>query len=160
MTWLEVGKIIRPHGLRGEVVVDLVSNRTGRLESGSRLKTKVLGSKRIPDALEVVTSRPFQKRHLVVFRGIDSREAAEVLRAVTLLAEPSSEDDDSLYVHELIGKHVVDQYGVDRGAVSSVEANPASDLLVLPGGALVPLGFVVGVDATSINVEVPEGLFE
>jgi len=160
LTWLEVGKIIRPHGLRGEVVVDLVSNRSGRLAAGSRLKTKALGPKRIPDELEVLASRPFQKRHLVVFSGIDSREAAEVLRAVTLLAEPSPEDDDSLYVHELIGKHVVDQNGVDRGAVSSVEANPASDLLVLPGGALVPLRFVVGVEGASIHVEVPDGLFE
>jgi len=79
---------------------------------------------------------------------------------VTLLAEPASDDDDALYVHELIGKHVVDQAGVDRGAVRAVEANPASDLLVLPGGALVPLRFVVRTDDRTIFVAVPDGLFE
>jgi 16S rRNA processing protein RimM len=159
MTLLEVGQIIRPHGLRGEVVVNLVTNRSDRLDPGSKLHTKVTGQRRVPDVLEVVASRPFQARHLVVFGGVSSREDADLLRGVTLLAEPSS-DDDALYVHELIGKHVVDQTGVDRGAVSAVEANPASDLLVLPGGALVPLRFVVRADERTITVEVPEGLFE
>jgi 16S rRNA processing protein RimM len=160
MTLLEVGQIIRPHGLRGEVVVNLVTNRSDRLSTGSRLTTKVAGQRRVPEVLEVVTARPFQKRHLVVFAGISSREEADVLRGVTLLAEPGEADDGALYVHELIGKHVIDQHGVDHGAVSSVEANPASDLLVLPGGALVPLRFVVGGDERSITVEVPDGLFE
>src|SRR5580658_8149757 len=160
MTLLEVGQIIRSHGLRGEVVVNLVTNRSDRLDPGSMLHTKVAGQRRVPDVLEVVESRPFQTRHLVVFSGVSSREEADLLRGVTLLAEPSSDDDDALYVHELIGKHVVDQTGVDRGVVSAVEANPASDLLVLPGGALVPLRFVVRSDARTITVEVPEGLFE
>ena len=42
-----------------------------------------------------------------------------------------------------------------------VEANPASDLLVLDSGALIPLTFVTSVEANSlIEVDVPEGLFE
>lgn len=156
---LEVGQVVRPHGLRGEVVVTLITNRSERLDPGSRLHTKVAGKRLVPDVLEVVSSRPFQSRHLVVFAGVSSRESADLLRGVTLVAEPST-DDDELYVHELIGKHVVDQTGADRGAVSAVEANPASDLLVLPGGALVPLRFVVRADERTITVEVPEGLFE
>jgi 16S rRNA processing protein RimM len=160
VTLLEVGAIVRPHGLRGEVVVSLVTNRSDRLDPGSKLHTRVAGQRRVPELVEVVSSRPFQNRHLVVFSGISSRGDAELLRGVTLLAEPSSDDDDALYVHELIGKHVVDQTGVDRGAVSAVEANPASDLLVLPGGALVPLRFVVRADERTITVAVPEGLFE
>jgi 16S rRNA processing protein RimM len=160
MTMLEIGQIMRPHGLKGEVVVQLVTNRTDRLDVGSILTTKVAAARRVPTELEVVASRPFQNRFLVLFRGSSSREDAEVLRGVTLLVEPDSSDGEDLYVHELIGKHVLDQHGVDRGMVSAVEANPASDLLVLPGGALVPLRFVLGVDATTIHVEVPEGLFE
>jgi hypothetical protein len=45
-----------------------------------------------------------------------------------------------------------------RGEV--VEANPASDLLVLSGGALVPLCFVVDRQAGRLTVEVPPGLLE
>jgi 16S rRNA processing protein RimM len=160
VTLLEVGQIIRPHALRGEVVVNLVTNRSERLAPGSKLTPKAAGQRRVPESLEVVSARPFQNRYLVVFAGVASREDADLLRGVTLLAPPSSDDDDALYVHELIGKHVVDQTGVDRGAVSAVEANPASDLLVLPDGGLVPLRFVVSTDATTITVEVPEGLFD
>ena len=47
-------------------------------------------------------------------------------------------------MHELVGARVVDAGGVDRGLVVTVVANPASDLLELDSGALVPLRFVVG----------------
>ena len=67
---------------------------------------------------------------------------------------------DELFVHQLVGCRVVDQDGVDRGTVTAVEANPASDLLVLTGGALVPLTFVVSVDGAVISVDVPAGLFD
>ncbi|MEZ5237148.1 MAG: PRC-barrel domain-containing protein, partial [Acidimicrobiales bacterium] len=70
------------------------------------------------------------------------------------------DDDGELYVHELIGCRVVDQDGVDRGLVVSVEANPAADLLVLEDQALVPLNFVVDVADGRISVDVPAGLFD
>ena len=70
-----------------------------------------------------------------------------------------------LFVHDLVGCRVVDADGIDRGRVEAVQANPASDLLVLDGGALVPLTFVVGgvetgTDGDVIRVDVPDGLFE
>ena len=77
-----------------------------------------------------------------------------------LLAEPI-DDPDTLWIHELIGCRVRSQDGVDRGVVESVQANPASDLLVLDSGALVPLRFVVGEPADGvIAVDVPDGLFD
>jgi 16S rRNA processing protein RimM len=77
----------------------------------------------------------------------------------TLYAEPKATDGE-LYVHELIGCTVVDQGGTARGTVTSVEANPASDLLVLDSGALVPARFVTECRDRTVRVEVPEGLFE
>ena len=62
--------------------------------------------------------------------------------------------------HELIGSEVVDQHGTERGTVTSVELNPASDLLVLEGGGLVPLTFVVDHTDGRITVDVPDGLFD
>ena len=46
------------------------------------------------------------------------------------------------------------------GVVEAVEANPASDLLVLDTGALVPLRFVIRVDDGRIEVDAPDGLFD
>ena len=66
-----------------------------------------------------------------------------------------------IWIDQLFDAEVVDADGVHRGVVVDVEANPASDLMVLDTGALVPLTFVVSVEANSrIDVDVPEGLFE
>ena len=150
---LEVGRIGRPHGMRGEVSVTLVSNRLERLAPGSELHTD-------SGTLRVISSRPHQQRHLVTFAGIDDRAGAEALRGLVLRVSRST-TQKRCGVHELIGARVVDQHGIDRGPVARVVANPAGDLLELVGGALVPLRFVIGpVQAGLISVEAPDGLFE
>jgi 16S rRNA processing protein RimM len=95
----------------------------------------------------------------VKFAGVTSREAAESLAGALLRAEPVA-TADGLFVHELIGAEVFEVSGQSRGRVVAVEANPASDLLVLDGGALVPLRFVVGSAPGRLTVEVPPGLFD
>ena len=65
-----------------------------------------------------------------------------------------------LWVHELIGARVIDQSGADRGAVTGVVSNPASDLLELDDGSLVPVRFVTAAEPGRIEVETPDGLFE
>ena len=50
--------------------------------------------------------------------------------------------------------------GTKRGRVQSVQANPASDLLVLESGALVPLTFLVEQSGDRLVVDVPDGLFD
>ncbi len=151
---LEVGTVVKPHGLRGAVVVALSTNRTERVESGSDLT----GSN--GRVLHVVRSAPHHARYLVWFEGVTDIEAAEELRGVTLAAPPL-DDPDALWIHELIGADVFDLDGHRLGTVEAVEANPASDLLVLAGGALVPLRFVVDADpGVRVTVDVPEGLLD
>ncbi len=155
---LEVGQIVKPHGLRGEVIVAMVTNRAEeRLTPGS-----VLSSDR--GDLTVLSSSPHQGRWIVGFAGIGDRDGAEAMRGVVLLAEPlagGDDDDGTLWVHELIGSEVVGVDGRAYGVVEAVEANPASDLLVLPGGKLVPLVFVVsGPVAGRIVIDPPLGLLD
>ena len=150
---LEVGTIARPHGLRGEVVVALVTNRLERVAPGAVLLTAT------ERALVVVRSSPHQGRHIVAFEGVASREAADELHGQRLFAARVPSDGE-LYVHELIGAEVVDVAGTVRGKVTAVEANPASDLLVVEDRWYVPLRFVVEQRGAQLVVEVPEGLFE
>ena len=155
MTLLEVGRIDKAQGLKGEVVVTLTTTETSRIEPGSGLYA---GDR----LLVVAESRPHQHRWVVHFEGVDRREEAEVLARAVLRGEaPDSTDPDDLWVHELIGLGVVEPDGTARGAVEAVQDNPASDLLVLDSGALVPMRFVVGRDdAGRLVVDVPAGLFE
>jgi 16S rRNA processing protein RimM len=151
---LEVGRIVKAHGLAGEVVVALITNRTERMEPGSRLHA---GTR----PLEVLRSRPFsatgEGRWIVAFRGVEDRGAAEALQGVILSADPI-EDRTVMWVHELIGAEVVDLAGTRYGVVDAVEANPASDLLVLSNGLLIPLTFVVQQGQGQITVDPPVGL--
>ena len=148
---LEVGAIGRAHGLAGAVVVHLVTDQLDRLAPGATFETD-------RGELTVVTSRTLNANHVVVFAGVDSREAAETYRDVVLRAAPI-ERDDVLWVDELIGAEVRTSDGAQVGVVEAIEANPASDLLVLDTGALIPSRFVVGpLNDGVVTVEVPEGL--
>jgi 16S rRNA processing protein RimM len=149
---LEVGRISRAHGLRGEVVVDPITDQAGRFVAGATFDTD-----RGP--MVITACRPFQRRWLVTFEGCATREQADAVRGVVLRAEPLDGTED-VFVHQLIGRRVVDQHGIDHGPVVSVEANPAADLLVLEDHALVPMNFVVDLDGDRIAVDVPPGLFE
>jgi 16S rRNA processing protein RimM len=149
---LEVGRIARAHGLRGEVVVDLVTDRHERVQPGARL----VGPR---GELVVAASRPFGSRWLVDFAGVTTREQAEALHGAVLSAE-AIDDPDALWVHDLIGSVVVEPDGTERGHVTAVQDNPAADLLVLDGGALVPMVFVVDVSPGRVVIEPPAGLFD
>ena len=150
---LEVGRIARSHGLRGEVLVDLLSDRPERSAPGAVHMT-------VSGDLTVVEARPHQQRWIFRFVGCDRREDADALRGTVLWGEPI-EDEGTLWVHHLIGCSVVDADGVRRGTVVSVLANPAADLLELDSGALVPTTFVQGppVDGV-VEVDTPDGLFD
>jgi 16S rRNA processing protein RimM len=151
---LQVGTIVKPHGLRGDVIVALSTNRHERVAAGSTL----VGD----DGTEyqVVRSSAHQGRWIVQFEGCNGIDAAEALRGTELFAPPL-DDPDVLWVHDLVGSEVVDTEGTVLGTVESVEANPASDLLVLSGGALVPLRFVVANEpGVRVTIDAPDGLFD
>jgi 16S rRNA processing protein RimM len=152
-----VGRIGRAHGLRGEVAVRFSSNRPERAAPGAVL---YVGERE----LVIATSRPHQERILVRFEGVDDRTAAEALQGLELTAEPLGDEvelaDDELWVHEVVGAEVHDRSGAVVGRVVAVEANPAHDLLVLDGGALVPMVFVVEQRDGVVVIDPPEGLFD
>ncbi|MGH9134264.1 MAG: ribosome maturation factor RimM [Ilumatobacteraceae bacterium] len=149
---LEVGRIARPHGVRGDVYVALSTDRSERLEPGSRLWCR-------GQWLTVVTADRQQQRWLVRFDGIADRTGAERFTNTRLYAEPI-DDPQALWVHDLIGAAVVETGGTERGRCIAVIDNPAADLLELDSGALVPLTFVVDFDGGVVTIDPPAGLFE
>lgn len=147
-----MGRITKAHGVRGEVVVVLTTDRTERLDPGSVLETSA-------GPLRVEASRPHQQSWLVAFDGVLDRNAAEALRGTVLLAEPI-DDEGTVWVHELIGATVVTVGGDELGTVTAVEDNPAADLLVLDRGTLIPMSFVVSSADGRVTVDIPDGLLD
>ena len=155
---LEVGRIAKAHGIKGEVLVALTGDRTERVAPGAVLQTKAGRD------LVVRYATSHQGKWIVRFEDVETRTEAEALHGQVLLAEPL-EDPDALFVHDLIGSTVVDAAtGAELGTVEAVEANPASDLLVLAGTGgqgLIPVRFIVDRDAAGrLRVDVPEGLLD
>jgi 16S rRNA processing protein RimM len=151
---LEIGRIGKAHGLRGEVVVEAISNRDERFLPGSVLY--IAG-----EAHPIATSRRHQNRWLVRFVGVEDRNAAEALRGIVVTGDPLGDlPENEIWVHELVGASATDTAGNDLGTVVAVEANPAHDILVTDQGVLIPIVFVVEHDGGRVVVDLPEGLLQ
>lgn len=151
---LEVGRIGKPHGVRGALHITFSSNRLERRMPGATFVARTSAGDR---ELVVETSRPASDRWVVTFVGVTSREQAELLVNAPLLAEPI-EDPDALWVHDLIGARIVDVGGLDIGTCTAVVENPAHALLETDGGDLIPVPFVVSQSDGVIVVSLPPGL--
>ncbi len=151
---LEIGRIGRPHGLRGDVMVTLTTNHDERVAVGT---TWWVGDREVT----VKSARPHQGRHIVHLSGLDDRDAAAALTGARVFALPlDGAPDGEIWVHEVIGASVVDRAGRDHGRVVAVEANPAHDLLVLENGGLVPMVFVVEHVGDRVVIDPPDGLLD
>ena len=149
---LEVGRIGRAHGVKGDVLVHLTTDREERVAIGSRLKA---GER----WLTVTAASRSNDRWRVHFEGVDDRTAAEALSRLVIAAEPI-DDPDEIWVHQLVGAEVIELSGTPRGRCVAVIDNPAADLLELESGALVPASFVVSVADGIVTIDPPAGLFE
>ena len=153
---LEVGRIGKPHGVRGDLFLSLTSDLAQRREVGAQLIIFDSSGQR---TLTITASRPQQDRWVVHFEGIDDRNAAEKLTNKFLYAAPI-DGVEGLWVHQLIGSEVEDTSGVSWGICTGVLNNPAHDLLELESGVLIPMPFVLSCDEGITVIDPPTGLRE
>jgi 16S rRNA processing protein RimM len=179
---LTVGQILRPHGVRGEVVVEVVTDEPQRRYAvGATLLAERSMTGRppaaragapVPATLTVTAVRPHQGRLLITFEGIADRDAAVALRGVLLRIDSEAVDPpvdpEEFHDHQLVGLAAVDLAGQPLGTIAGVDHAPASDLLVLArpdgGRALVPFvrAIVTEVDVSAgrVVVDPPGGLLD
>ena len=124
-----VGVIGRPHGIRGEVTVDLRTDEPERRFAPGQ----VLRAEDGPSVYTVTGARAAGGRFLVAFREIGDRAAAESLRGVRLVADVDPalppDVDGEYYDRQLIGLAVLDHRGELQGRVDGVIHLAAQDLL-------------------------------
>ncbi len=158
-----VGRVIKPHGVHGELAIENRSDNPDRWAVGSVVFTEA-GAR-----MTVKTSRPHSGRMLVSFEDVTTRELAEELRGVLLVVPESwlpELPDGEWWPHQLEGCRVVTESDRDLGVVTEVIPNPANDLWVAVDDAghetLVPalkdLLIDVDVDAKRILVRDVPGL--
>jgi 16S rRNA processing protein RimM len=163
-----VGRIGRPHGIRGDVVVGVRTDEPElRFAPGSRLDTDPVGI----GPLTVAVSRWHSGELLVRFEGVGDREAAAELRGAWLVMDSAtlavSDDPDEFHDTELVGLSVRTIGGAEVGTVDDV-LHAGQDVLVVKAGdgreimvpfvkALVP---EVDLAAGLLVIDPPEGLLD
>ena len=113
-----VGRVVKPHGLRGEVVVALLTDFPDRFRPGLAVALRDASGALRP--ARIAGLRTHQGRLLVRFDGIDSPEAAEALRDVDVCALPGDvpeRPEGFVFHHEVEGCAAVDRAGTPLGTV-------------------------------------------
>ena len=168
---LVVGRVVRAHGVTGEVVVEIrTDDPNTRFAPGTTLRAKP--SRGGPERDYVVESaREHSGRLLVRLDGVADRNAAEALKGTVFLVDtadlPPIEDPDEFYDHQREGLQVVTTTGTPVGSVAEVLHTAAGELLSVrseDGEVLVPFvsAIVTSVSLADQTIEIdpPEGLLE
>src|SRR5512133_316523 len=136
--YLTVGFIRRPHGVHGEMVMDLHTDFPERMKSGRKL---LVGEEHQSQTL--VSVRPHQASLLVKFKGIDTPEAAGQLRNQWVYIKSSEAPplpEGKIYQHEMFGFQVVDENEKLLGELVEILETGANNVYVVKnetGGELV-----------------------
>jgi 16S rRNA processing protein RimM len=165
---LVVGRVLRPHGVRGELSVEVLSDAPERFAPGAELG---LGDPDGPGPLGAAVVRAARLhlgRLLLSLEGVEDRDAAGRLRGAWLsipVTEARPLEQGEFWAHQLVGLAVVDHQGRDRGRVADVVPGAAHDLLAVEGPdgttALVPAVaalVTVELEAGRVLVEAVPGL--
>jgi 16S rRNA processing protein RimM len=163
-----VGCIARPHGIRGQVVVNLDTDfPRERFQAGAELFAKRSGA---VETLVISTVRFQQDRPVIGFRGVDDMNAAIALAGTELRVPVESLaplPPGMFYRHELVGCAVETTGGAAVGQVTSVEGTMGGSRLVVAtsrGDVLVPLAAEIcrSIDLAGKRIVIapPDGLLE
>jgi len=166
-----VGRVIRPHGVRGEVVVAVLTDVPGRFAPGNTLLLAREAPEEDGPAEPVVveSERPHKSGVAVRFAGVDDRDRAEELRGAWLEVERSevpAAPPGTYYHYELLGCRCFDGERELGEVVDLVEDGGGLLLIVADGERRVPVPFVasflreVDVAAGRIELALPPGLVE
>jgi 16S rRNA processing protein RimM len=127
--YLMVGFLRRPHGLRGEIVMDLHTDFPERLKRGRKL---LVSEAYTPLTIESV--RNHQQSVLIKFQGIDTPEQAGEYRNQWVYVKASEVPplpEGKIYQHELFGFQVVDENGNSLGEVVEILETGANNVYVV-----------------------------
>ena len=168
---LVVGRVVRAHGVTGELVVEVrTDDPDTRFAPGARLRAR---PKNGPERTYVIDSaREHSGRLLVRLDGVVDRNAADALRGNIFLVDtedlPPIDDPDEFYDHQLEGLRVVTTDGRLVGTIGEVLHTAAGELLSVTSeaGAEILVPFVsaivteVSLENQTVEIDPPEGLLE
>lgn len=160
-----VGRVLRPHGVRGELKVEVWSDVDGRFDAGNELFLNLQGRSR---RIRIESVRPERGHLLVRISGIDDRDAAEEARNARFEVDASDvpEPPEGFYYHfQLVGCACHEEEAGELGTVAEVVEDGGGFLLRAEKdgqSVLIPFvdAFLSNVDVVGrrIDLKLPDGL--
>ena len=127
--FLRIGRVSRPHGLRGELSIQVSVSKPPFLNDVEQV---YIGSARVP--YKISAARTHRKRLLLRLANVEDRESAEVLRGQDVsisVADAEPLQPDEYYIRELIGLQIVTEEGEALGTLKDVLETGANDVYVV-----------------------------
>ena len=136
VTRVEIGRVVKPHGLKGELVVSGVALSAEEFAALGQLEAVAKdGARR---ALMIRSARPFMQSLLVMFEGVLDVDAARLLHGQVLEVDPAQlpdAGDGTVYLFQLMGLPVRTEAGEPLGRVTDVFQTGATPILVVKASA-------------------------
>jgi 16S rRNA processing protein RimM len=167
--YLLIGEILRPHGVKGELRVRVLTDYPERLTQLKTVYTSTNPDDEHPQPRKVKHVRMHQDYALMTLQDVSSRNEAEFFRGLFVmvdLADAVPLEEDELYLFQLIGMEVETESGKKLGVISDVLETGANDVYIVDspeyGQILIPVTdetlIETDTDANRVVMRLPEGL--
>jgi 16S rRNA processing protein RimM len=159
--YLVIGKVLRPHGIRGELRLEIHTDSPAHLND---VETVYIGEERKPYTLK--RQHIHQGILLIAIEGVEDRTTAEAFRGrlvAVKMKDAAPLKEGEFYHHQIIGRDVVTDQGEALGKVTEIITTGANDVYVVKGeggDVLLPAikSVILRLDPAPILVHLPEGL--
>ncbi len=158
--WLNVGKIVNTHGIKGEVrVISRTDFPDERYKEGNTLYVETPGIEEL-EKVTITHHRKHKQFDLLQFAGHDS--VSDVERYKGSLLKVSTDqlgelEADEFYYHEIIGCRVVDETGEEIGRIKEILSPGANDVWVVQRKGEKDL-LIPYIDGVVLNVNINQQL--
>jgi 16S rRNA processing protein RimM len=155
--FLVIGKLLHPHGVHGEILMDVLTDFPERIHVGV---TVYVGEEH---ALHKILSRRVHRNALLItFGGYTNRDQIGVFRNQMVYVRADDRPDlpdGEYYHHQLLGLRVIDQLGAELGLITEILETGANDVLLVhpPAGKdiLIPV-----IESTLLRVDMSGGFLQ
>jgi 16S rRNA processing protein RimM len=127
--FLAVGRVIRPHGIKGDLTMKVLTDFPERLRPG---RTVYIGDEHQP--FQINSARPHGQTLMIKFKGIDNREQAATYGGQTVFVQTEKVPrlpEGEYYFHQLLGLTVIDEKGQVLGTLDSILETRANDVYII-----------------------------
>lgn len=167
--YLLLGEIVRPHGVRGELKMRVLTDYPERITQLEAVYLATDPNAKRPARYIVSGLRMHQSDALLTLKQVEDRNQAEMLRGMYVMVDMRDAvplEDDEVYLYQLIGMEVRTAEGESLGKITDVLETGANDVYIVQGDAygevLIPVTdeTILSTDTDSgiVTVKLPEGL--